>query len=151
MNPEEARSSLDDIHRLQERTRDEYVRHSFARSYMLLSALGLFVAVASLDFPQPWQIVVFLVGEGILVASALVQRRRAPVQRKPTVPEVMFQVAMGVILIGAFIAYSIASALGAFAFDLPVQHTITGAALALTALAVAVPVRRLFGSIVRSG
>lgn len=151
MNPEEARGSLDDIRRLQDRTRGEYVRHSFARPYMLMSALGLFIALASLDFPQPWQTTVFLVGEGILVAVALLHRRRAPVRRKPTALELLFQVAMGVVLIAVYIAYSIAVSLGAFEFGLPMQHSIAAAALALTSLAAVVPARRLFGLIVRQG
>ncbi|TDC92949.1 hypothetical protein [Actinomadura sp. 7K507] len=149
MNPDEARGSLDEIHRLQDRTRSEYVRHTFARPYTLASALGLFIALASLDFPQPWQIIVFLVGEAILIGVLFVQRRRAPVRRKLTAPEVMFQVAMGVALIGAFIAFSIAASLGAFEFGLPIQHTIAAAALALTVVAVSVPVRRVYDSIVR--
>ena len=149
MEPAEARSSLDEIQRLQDRTRSEYVRHTFARSYTLMSALGLFIALASLDFPQPWQLLVFLVGEGVLVGVPLVQRRRAPVRRKLTFPEVMFQVVVGVVLIGVFIAYSIATSLGALAFDLPMHHTIVAAALALTTLVVAVPMRRVYDLIIR--
>jgi hypothetical protein len=53
MTPDDAQTSLDDIRRLQDRTRDEYVRHGFSRPYMLASALALFIAFASFDLPAP--------------------------------------------------------------------------------------------------
>lgn len=151
MNPDEARGSLDDIRRLQDRTRGEYIRHGFARPYLLTSVFGLFIALASFDFPSPWQLIVFLLGEGVMVGVVIVQRRRAPVRRNPTAPVVLFNVGVGVALLAVYVAYSIAAALGVQAFDLPMQHTIVAAAVTLTVLVAVAPARRLFDSIVPRG
>lgn len=149
MNPDQARGSLDDIHRLQDRTRGAYVRHGFARPYILATALGVFIALASIDLPSPWSTVVFLGGEGLLLSVMAVHRRRAPVRRKPTFPEVVFYAVFIALLLALYVAYSIAATLGVLAFGLPMQHTVAAAALALTTLAIAAPARRVLHLVLR--
>ncbi|WP_176611519.1 hypothetical protein [Actinomadura sp. WMMB 499] len=149
MNANDARAALADVQRMQERTRDEYVRNHFARPYLLLTAFGIFVALASSDLPSPWNTVVFLLGEGLLVGGAVMQRRRAAVRRKANAAEGMYVFGAAAALIAAYVAFNIVASLGVLSFGLPAPRTFAAAALALLFLAVAGPSRRLFGTLVR--
>lgn len=151
MTPDDAHTSLDDIRRLQDRTRDEYVRHGFAYPYLLISALGLFIAFASFDLPVPWSTVVALAGVGVAVGVLPVHQRRASIRRKPTGPELLFHVAGAAGLIAAYVAFSIAAVVAHLRFGMPAPHTVAAAALALTTLACARPARRALQSIIRHG
>lgn len=145
MNPDEARSSLDDIRRLQNRTRDEYIRQGTSLPSVLLVSLGLFVVFASFDLPDPWDLVAVLLGDGLILAVVVVGYARARVHRKPAGNEVVFILAMSVYVIMAFVAFLIAVRL----LGLPVPYTIAGAATALGCVASARPVRRVYEKIVR--
>lgn len=149
MTPYDAQTSLDDIRRLQDRTRDEYVRHGFSRPYMLASALVLFVAFASFDLPAPWDTRAVTSGVGLSLVLLVVHQQRAPVRRRPTGPELLFYAGMSAALIVAYVAFSIAAAVAALKFGLPASHTVAAAALALTTLASVKPARRVFASIAR--
>ncbi|MFD0899010.1 hypothetical protein [Actinomadura sediminis] len=149
MNTNDAQAALADVQRMQERTRDEYVRHQFARPYMLLTAFGLFVALASSDLPSPWSTVLFLVGEGILIGGATLQRRRSPVKRKANVPEGLYVIGAAAAVIVAYIAFTIVASLGVLSFGLPAPRVWAAAALALLFLVLAGPSRRIFESVVR--
>jgi hypothetical protein len=149
MTPDDAQTSLDDIHRLQDRTRDEYVRHGFSRPYMLASALVLFIAFASFDLPAPWDTTAAMLGVGLSLGLLVVHQHQAPVRRKPAGPELLFYAGASVCLIVAYVAFSIATAIASLKFDLPAPHTVAAAALALTTLLCANPARRVFESIVR--
>jgi ABC-type Co2+ transport system permease subunit len=150
MNPHEARVSLDDIRRLQDRTRDAYVRHGFSRTSLLIMALAMFVMIASLDLPSPWPTVGLGIGLGLLAGLGLAQQRRAPVRRRLTWPEALYCAGTAAVFLVALVAFELPAALAVLTLDLPVQHTISGAALAATFLAGAGPVRRGFAAIVRN-
>ena len=92
MHPHDAQSSLDDIRRLQDRTREQVVRQSFALSHVLLAALGLLLGLASVDLQNPWRTAALLLGFGLFVGVGIVLERRALVQRKPTGLEWLFWV-----------------------------------------------------------
>ncbi|MEV5829266.1 hypothetical protein AB0L25_27265 [Spirillospora sp. NPDC052242] len=149
MNTDDARSALADVHRMQERTRDEYVRHQFAWPYTLLTALGIFVALASSDLPSPWSTLVFVVGEAVLIGGAVLQRRRSPVKRKANGPEGLFVFGTAVAVIIAYIAFNIVASLGVLSFGLPAPRTFAAAGVALLVLVLAGPSRRVFQSVVR--
>ena len=77
-------ASLDDIRRMQDRTRDEYVRQGFRPRTVIAVAVALFIVVAAGDLPEPWDAVVSLLGAAALVALAVVNMRRATVRRRPS-------------------------------------------------------------------
>ncbi|GGU93382.1 hypothetical protein GCM10010182_06150 [Actinomadura cremea] len=149
MDPKDAHIALADVERLQERTREEYVRQHFARPYLLVTALGVFVALASSDLPSPWGTPVFLLGEGMLIGAAVLQRRRAAVRRKANASEGLFVLGGAVAVLAAYIAFNIVTALGVLSFGLPAPRTFAAAAVALLFLAAAGPARRIFASAVR--
>jgi hypothetical protein len=149
MNPDDAQTSLDDIRRLQDRTRDEYVRHGFSRPYLLASALVLFIAFASFDLPAPWGTTAVTSGVGLALGLLVVHQHRAPVRRRPTGPELLFYAGASAGLIVVYVAFSVATAIADLKFDLPAPHTVAAAALALTTLLCANPARRVFESTVR--
>src|SRR5689334_662728 len=88
MTLQDARSTLDDIRRLQDKTRDELLRNAFALPYMLLMALGLFIQYASTDLPSPWDDGVLLLGLTLYVGVVIVHTRarlcRASVRPRST-------------------------------------------------------------------
>ena len=149
MTPYDAQSSLDDIHRLQDRTRDAYVRHGFSRPYALASALVLFIAFASFDLPAPWDTIAATSGVGLSLGLLVVHQHRAPVRRKPTGPELLFCAGVAACLVVAYVAFSIAAVVAHLKFGLPAPHAVAAAALALTTLLCTNPARRVFASIVR--
>jgi hypothetical protein len=140
-------ASLDDIRRMQDRTRDEYVRHGFARSNVIAVAVLLFVAIASRDLPNPWDGAVSLLAVGVLVAMAIVHARRAPVRRQPSGRELLVMLGASAALVGALIGFVAA----AHALDLPAPYTFAAAALALTSVVVAQWTRRAYAAVVRRG
>lgn len=153
MHPHDAQSSLDDIQRLQGRTREQVVRQSFAFSYVLLAALGLLVGLASIDLQNPWRTAALLLGFGLFVGVGIVHERRALVQRKPTGPEWLFWLGLSAGLMLLFGAFRIAAwAL----FGLPPQGLLSQAAAAAVAtaasyVALTPVIRRAFTQIVLRG
>ncbi|MDH2425339.1 hypothetical protein [Sphaerisporangium sp. TRM90804] len=145
MTQHDAHASLDDIRRMQNRTREEYSRHGFARPYVLVSAVLLFVMFASADLPRPWNAVVGMVVLVLAVALLVVHQLRAAVRRRPTGLELLFYVGAAAVLLTIFSAFQI----GAFALGLPAPNVIAAAALALTSVAAARPGRRVFEAIMR--
>ncbi|MBE1532709.1 hypothetical protein [Actinomadura algeriensis] len=150
MNPDDARTALADAHRLQERTRDEYVRQQFTWPYMLATALGIFIAFGSTDLPEPWDTVAFLAGEGIFIGAAVMQRRRAAVRMKANVGDGLFVIIGAFAVLLAYIGFNVVTSLGVLSFDLPAPRLFAAAALALLFLAVAGPARRLYGALLRN-
>jgi membrane protein YdbS with pleckstrin-like domain len=133
MNPHDAQSSLDDIRRLQDRTREQVVRQSFTRSCVLLAAVGLLVGLASIDLQNPWRSAALLLGFGLFFGVGIVHERRALVQRKPTGLEWLFWVGVSAGLMLLFGVFRIAAwAL----FGLPPQGLLSQAAAAAAATAV---------------
>ena len=154
MHPHDAKSSLDDIRRLQDRTREQVVRQSFTLSYVLLAAVGLLVGLASIDLQNPWGTAALLLGFGLFVGVGIVRERRALVQRKPTGLEWLFWVGLSAGLILLFSVFRIAAwAL----FGLQPQGLLSQAAAAAVATAVVYVaitplIRRTFkGIVLRDG
>ncbi|GAA0363168.1 hypothetical protein GCM10009530_11010 [Microbispora corallina] len=151
MNPQDAQSSLDEIRRLEGRTRQEMVRQKFARPYVLLAALGLFVGLVSLDLENPWRSAALLIGFGLFAGVGIVQEHRALVHRKPTGPEWLFWAGLSAGLMLLFGVLRIA----AWAwFALPAQGllsqgTVAAAATAVTYLAVTPLARRTLITVTR--
>jgi heme A synthase len=116
---------------------------------MLASALVLFIAFASFDLPGRWGTTAATSGVGLALGLLVVHQHRAPVRRKPTGPELLFYAGVSAGLIVVYVAFAIATAIASLKFDLPAQHTVAAAALALTTLLCANPTRRVFESIVR--
>jgi predicted permease len=138
-------ASLDDIRRMQDRTREEYVRHGFARSYVIAVAVGLFVVIASRDLPHWWDSVVSLLGVGALIALAVVNGRRATVRRRAGRSEVVILVVAGVVLLGALAGFLAA----AHGLDLPAPNTWAGAALALSSIVISEVTGKAYAAAVR--
>ncbi|GAA1183562.1 hypothetical protein [Pseudonocardia alaniniphila] len=134
MHPHDAQSSLDDIRRLQGRTREQVVRQSFARPNVLLAALGLLVGLASIDLENPWRTVAFLLGFGLFVGVGIVHERRALVKREPAGVEWLFWVGLSA---GLMLLFGIFRIAGWVLFGLQPQALLSQAAVAAAATAVA--------------
>jgi hypothetical protein len=153
MNQHDAQASLDDIHRLQDRTRQQIVRQSFALPRVVISALGLFTAFAAIDLPRSWSFVIMALGILLYASVGIVYEHRASVRRKVTREEVLFH---GGLLACIVVAFSVGR-IAAFAlFDLPPQGLLSqataGAFVAAVAYVAATPVNRsILKSIVRQG
>ncbi|GAA4569308.1 hypothetical protein [Planotetraspora kaengkrachanensis] len=151
MNPHDVQSSLDDIRRFQDTTRKEIVRQRFARPYVLLAALGLFIGLASIDLQSPWRTATLLLGFGLFAGVGIVQEHRAVVHRKPAGPEWLFWGGMSAGLMLLFGIFRIA----AWAwFALPAQGlssqgTLAAAATAATYVALTPLARRILQKITR--
>jgi cation transport ATPase len=151
MNPHDAQSSLDAIRQLQDRSREEVVRHSFARPYVLLAALGLFVMLASTDLQRPWSLAAILLGFGLYVGVGLVRERWASVQRKPSGLEVLFYLGLSA---GLMLLFGIFRIVAWALFSVPAhglwsQGTLAAAAAALMYVAITPLARRGFRVIMR--
>jgi len=150
MHPHDAQSSLDDIRRLEDRTREQVVRQSFALPYVLLAALGLLLGPASIDLQNPWRTAALLLGFGLFVGVGIVHERRALVQRKPTGLEWLFWVGLSAGLMLLFGVFRIA---GWALFSLQPQGllsqaAVAAAATAVTYVAITPLIRRTFKAIV---
>ncbi|MFG1617842.1 hypothetical protein [Nonomuraea wenchangensis] len=151
MNPHDAQSALDDIRRLQDTTRNEIVRRSFAMPRVIVVALGLFINFALIDLRSPWQFIGLAVGFGLFVGVGVLYEYRAAVRRQPTFREASYHV---MVLIGIFMVF-VAGRILAFAlFDAPahglMSQAMAGAVLAALAYVAATPVnRRVMRSLVR--
>ncbi|MER7362925.1 hypothetical protein [Nonomuraea wenchangensis] len=151
MNPHDAQSALDDIRRLQDTTRNEIVRSSFAMPRVIVVALGLFINFALIDLGSPWQFIGLAVGLGLFVGVGVLYEYRAAVRRQPTFREASYHV---MVLIGIFVVF-VAGRILAFAlFDAPahglMSQAMAGAVLAALAYVAATPVnRRVMRSLVR--
>lgn len=151
MNPHDAQSSLDDIRRFRDRTRKEIVRQRFARPYVLLAALGLFVGLASLDLQNPWSTAALLLGFGLYLGVGIVQEHRALVHRKPTGPEWLFWAGL---LAGLMLLFGVFRIAAWAWFALPAQGllsqgTLAAAATAATYVAMTPLARRTLQTITR--
>ncbi|MFI7691151.1 hypothetical protein ACIBQ6_18915 [Nonomuraea sp. NPDC049655] len=151
MNQHDAQTSLDDIHRLQARTRQQIVRQSFALPRVLVSALGLFVMLAALDLPSPWFYLGAALGVVVYAGVGIVCEHRASVRRKATGREALFH---GVLLACVMVGFGIGRIASFALFDLPphglLSQAVAGAVVAALAYVAATPVNRLvMQSIVR--
>lgn len=149
MFPHNAQTSLDDIRRLQDRSLDESVDHGFARPYVLLSALMVFLTFASYDLPGPLDRFAVGLGLGSFVVVAVICQRRARVHRKATGLELLYYLAAAIVFLVACIAFQIAAAVAAVKLGLPAHHTVAAAATALTFVATARPARKVFRAAAR--
>ncbi|WP_101790854.1 hypothetical protein [Nonomuraea indica] len=153
MNQHDAQASLDDIHRLQDRTREQIVRQSFATPRVVISALGIFVALAAIDLPRPWYFVGPAIGWALYAGVGIVYEHRASVRRRVTRQETLFHLGLVACIMVAFGIGRIA----AFAlFDLPAQGLLSqaaaGAIVAAVVYVAAMPVNRsIMKSIVQQG
>ncbi|MFD9950619.1 hypothetical protein ACFWYW_58025 [Nonomuraea sp. NPDC059023] len=153
MNQHDAQTSLDDIHRLQDKTRQQLLRQSFALPRVLISALGLFIAFATIDLPHPWDFVGLALGTVLYMGVGIVYEHWASVRRKVTRQEMLFHCGLLACIMAAFIIGRIA----AFAlFNLPPQgllsQAVAGAIVAAVAYLAATPVNRsIMKSIVQQG
>jgi hypothetical protein len=150
MRPHDAQSSLDDIRRLQDRTREQVVRQSFTLSCVLLAALGLLVGLASIDLQNPWRTAALLLGFGLFFVVGIVHERCALVQRKPTGREWLFWVGLSAGLMLLFGVFRIAAwaLFGLQPQGLPSQAAAAAAATAATYVAITPLIRRTFKEIV---
>jgi len=150
MHPHDAQSSLDDIRRLQDRTREQVVRQSFALSHVLLAALGLLLGLASVDLQNPWRTAALLLGFGLFVGVGIVLERRALVQRKPTGLEWLFWVGLSAGLMLLFSVFRIAAwaLFGLQAQGLMSQAAVAAVATAITYVAITPLIRRAFKRLV---
>ncbi|MEV4176685.1 hypothetical protein [Nonomuraea sp. NPDC049709] len=153
MNPHDAQNALDDIHRLQDRTREEIVRQSFALPRVIISALGLFVAFATIDLQRPWNFTFMVLGWAVYAGVGIVCEHRASVRRKTTRQEVLFH---GGLIACIMVAFGVGR-IAAFAlFDLPPHGLLSqaagGAIVAAVVYVAATPVNRsVLKSIVQQG
>jgi hypothetical protein len=148
MTPHDPQTSVEEIRRLQDRTRDEYVRHGFSRPYLLVTALAVFIVFASSDLPTPyWNNAAAAFGMALTVGSLLVHQRRASVRRRPTALELLFSVGAGVVLL---LVGSVCLGV-AHTLDLPAPNTLAAAAIALAVLGGANLTRPVYTAIVRRG
>ncbi|NUW46215.1 hypothetical protein [Nonomuraea rhodomycinica] len=151
MNPHDAQASLDAVRRLQDRTRDEIVRQSFSPPFVILAALGLFVAFASTDLERPWNFVGGALGAALYGGIGILREHRACTRRKFIPQELLFHLgllAFFVVIysIGRIAAWAL---LAVPAEGLPSQAMV-GAALAAVAYVAATPLnRRALKAIVR--
>lgn len=150
MHPHDAQSSLDDIRRLQDTTREQVVRQSFCLSCVLLAALGLLLGLASLDLENPWRTAAFSCGFGLFVGVGIVRERRALVQRKPTGPEWLFWVGLsaGIMLLFGIFRIAAWALFGLQSHGLLSQAAAAAVATAVTYVAVTPLIRRSFKKIV---
>jgi hypothetical protein len=147
--PHDARASLDTIHRLQGRSIDESVDHGFARPYVLLSALVVFVTFASFDLPGPWDRFATALGLGLGAMASVICQRRTRVHRKPTGQERLFYLAAAIAFLVACVVFQIAAAVAAVKLGMPANHTVAAAATALTVVAVARPAGKVVKAVAR--
>jgi hypothetical protein len=151
MNPYDAQSSLDDIRRLQDKTRDEYVRQGFALPYVVASAMGLLIWLASIDLERPWNIVANVVGLVLFVGAGIVHPHRATVRRKPGVPDTVLFTGW---MFGLMMAFGLFRIVGWTLLDLPAQGfasqaTFAAAAVAVTYVATTPLMRRAIRAIIQ--
>jgi hypothetical protein len=153
MNPQDAQRSLDDIRRLQGRTREQIVRQSSTRSYVPFAALGLFAGLASVDLQNPWRTVVLLLGFGLFAGVGIVHEHRALVRRKVTALEGLYWVGLSAALMLLFGAFRIAAWawLALPAQGLWSQGTLAAAAAAASYVAMAPLIRLALRKIVLHG
>ncbi|MGJ6965858.1 hypothetical protein ACSDR0_28515 [Streptosporangium sp. G11] len=138
MNVQDAQTTLQDIRRLQDRTRDELVRHLVALPYMALMSVGLFIGYASIDIPDPWSDLALVLGFGLFVVMVFVQHLRMCVASvRPRSMglsdrmELLFYLGWAAIPLLPFLA----SRWAAEILDLPMKNTVAAAVTALAYVA----------------
>lgn len=147
MDPADARNSLDDIRRNQDRTREEYLRRGLSRTGWAVSALGLFLVFASLDLQGTWKNVVYLAGVVLVVGLALAGRARRSVHRRPGGAETAFCLGVSVVILAAFVALKIAARHA----GLPAPATLAATAVLVAGIAAFPGFRSAYTAIVRRG
>ena len=152
MYPQDAQYSLDRIHHLQDRTRDALVRHNFGLPYMLLMALGIFVAYASDDLQSPWDDVVCVLGFGLYMGVVIVQQLlmcRSAVRPRslwvPTRLELLFYIGWAISPLLVFFATRYVTR----ALELPAPGTLAAAVTALAFVAATPLTRRVAKAVMR--
>ncbi|MFA7763040.1 hypothetical protein ACGFNX_39465 [Streptomyces sp. NPDC048723] len=145
MSPYDAQTALNAIHHRQEQTLDAYMRHSYSRPYLIVSALGLFAVCSSFDLPSPWNTAAVLAGNGLALGGLFVHQRRAPVRRKIAGPEVLFYAGLGVLLLALFWTAVIV----AYFLGLPARHTLAAAVTALVAVVAGYALRPFVETVTR--
>ncbi|GII65215.1 hypothetical protein Skr01_53000 [Sphaerisporangium krabiense] len=153
LNPHDAQSSLDDIRRFQDTTRNEIVRRAFAMPRVIVVALGLFLGFASIDLETPWRLICFALGFFLYIGVGIVYEYRAAVQRQPTMQEMLYH---GMVLIGVFVVFVVGRVLAFALFHAPahglMSQAMAGAVLAAVAYVAATPINRsVMRSLVRQG
>ncbi|AVT33566.1 hypothetical protein C6361_33605 [Plantactinospora sp. BC1] len=153
MNPNDAQLSLDDIRRMQDRTREQMVRQRFTPTYVPLAAVGLFAGLVSVDLENPWRTAAILLGFGLFLGVGIVQEHRSLVGRKPTALEGLFWAGLAT---GLMLLFGIAR-IAAWAWlalppeGLMSQGTLAAAVTAAAYVAITPLVRRIFRAIVQRG
>lgn len=149
MTPNDAQASLDDIHRLQGETLDEYVRHSFSRRYVRVSALAMFIVFASLDLRSPWNTAAYVLALGLFVGVGIVQWRRAPVRRRQGGKELAFLLGVSGGLVVVVSVFSLITGVMNHMFGLPAPHAVAGVVVALLFIVIIELTRPVYRAIVR--
>ncbi|TDC65576.1 hypothetical protein [Streptomyces hainanensis] len=131
MHPDDARHALDDIRHRGDQARAAHLRFGHSRTALLLSALALFLPLASYDLPNPWGGAMLLPVVGLLAAMLVGYLCRSPVRRSLTVREAALGAAAGTVLVAAFRGLAAAARTS----GVPAPHT--AAALVLCVAGVA--------------
>ncbi|RSS53602.1 hypothetical protein EF912_17940 [Streptomyces sp. WAC07061] len=145
MTAHDAQTALDAIRHRREQTLNAYVRHAYARPYLVVSALGLFTVCSSFDLPSPWNTAAVLAGNALALGGLFVHQRRAPVRRKAAGSQVLFYGVAGVLLLVLFWTAAVA----AYFLGLPARHTLAAAVTALAAVAASYALRPVVESVIR--
>jgi hypothetical protein len=134
MHPQDAQSSLDTIHHLQDRTREEIVRQMFPLPYVLISALGIFIGFAAIDLPGLWSTAGSLLGFGLWVGVGIIYSHWTSVRRRATAQEVGIYAAM---MFALAVVFSISRITAYFWFDVPPEGVMSQSVAAAVVTAVA--------------
>ncbi|MGW5156888.1 transcriptional regulator [Nonomuraea wenchangensis] len=137
MIPDDARSALHDIRRLQGEIVDGHLRHSFAPRHVLPAMVAALLLFTSFDLPSVWGIaartvacVVFAVTPALVVTP--------PVQRDVTRADLVIALSWVAGVLGGFVAFRIIT----LALGLPFPATVAALATIVAGLAAYPAVRR---------
>ncbi|QFG22702.1 hypothetical protein [Actinomadura sp. WMMB 499] len=143
-DPDRAMAALRDVHRLQHRTREEYIRQGYRWPQSVAGIAGLIACFAAFDAPEPWRRFLAPAGCAVILATIFVAQRRAPVRRKPTAGETGFTLAVVALWFAAYLPLLIGTKL----LELPAPWTIAAIACVILLGAFARPLRRAHASAV---
>lgn len=145
MNPRDAQSALDNVRRLEGKTREEMVRRILPLPQVIISALGVFVGLGSIDLERPWSTVAFVLGFFMFAGVGMVYADWTPVRRKPTNQEIRVRIALIVVLTVIFVVAWIAiSGL----IHVPASGGIAAAVTAVVYLGLTPLIRRIMKTII---
>ncbi|WP_214319450.1 hypothetical protein [Nonomuraea sediminis] len=150
MNPQDAQSALDNVRRLEGKTREEMVRKILPLPHVVISALGIFVGLASTDLERPWSTIAFVLGFFMFAGVGMVYAHWTAVHRKPTNQEIGVRVALIVVLYVVFVVARIAAfgLIHAPASGLLSQGGIAAAVTAVAYLGLTPLIRRIMKTII---